>query len=146
MQPGKLGTSEVSYVVQICTISMKGRPYHEIFKYRVIRYSIIDIYIMHVHNKAKTYYGRYYDIQVEGRFEVSNITLSVDDDTIKKVRKIAIDKNTTLTAMVRDYLTSVAARDTQEKNEAIKKLRKSFKKFSRDIGQRKWSREDLHER
>jgi Family of unknown function (DUF6364) len=101
---------------------------------------------MHVHNKAKTYYGRYYDIQVEGRFEVSNITLSVDDDTIKKVRKIAIDKNTTLTAMVRDYLTSVAARDTQEKNEAIKKLRKSFKKFSRDIGQRKWSREDLHER
>ncbi len=77
---------------------------------------------------------------------MSNITLSVDDDTIKKVRKIAIDKNTTLTAMVRDYLTSVAARDTQEKNEAIKKLRKSFKKFSRDIGQRKWSREDLHER
>lgn len=77
---------------------------------------------------------------------MSNITLSVDDDVIKKVRKIAIDKNTTLTAMVRDYLTSVAARNTQEKNEAIKRLCKSFRKFSRDMGQRKWSREDLHER
>ena len=94
----------------------------------------IDIYIMHVHNKAKTYYGRYYDIQVEGRFEVSNITLSVDDDIIKKVRKIAIDKNTTLTAMVRDYLTSVAARDTQEKNEAIKKPAKLLQKIQQRHG------------
>ena len=40
-----------------------------------------------------------------------NITLSVDEKTIKKVRKIAIEKNTTLTAMVRDYLHNVAERD-----------------------------------
>ena len=75
-----------------------------------------------------------------------NITLSVDDEIIKKVRKIAIEKNTTLTAMVRDYLTSVAIRDAQEKNEAIKKLRKSFKTISRDMGRRKWTREALYER
>ena len=75
-----------------------------------------------------------------------NITLSVDDEIIKKVRKIAIEKNTTLTAMVRDYLSSVAIRDAQEKNEAIKKLQKSFKKMSNDMGRRKWSRENLHER
>ena len=53
---------------------------------------------------------------------MSNITLSVDDEIIKKVRKVAIEKNTTLTAMVRDYLTSVAIRDAQEKNEAINRL------------------------
>ena len=75
-----------------------------------------------------------------------NITLSVDDEIIKKVRKIAIEKNTTLTAMVRDYLSSVAIRDDQEKNEAIKKLRKSFKTISRDMGRRKWTREALYER
>ncbi len=57
---------------------------------------------------------------------MSNITLSVDDKIIKKVRKIAIDKNTTLTAMVRDFLISVTNRDAQQKNEVIKKLRKSF--------------------
>jgi hypothetical protein len=77
---------------------------------------------------------------------MSNITLSVDNEIIKKVRKIAIDKNTTLTAMVRDYLTSVAARDAQEKNEAIKKLRASFRTKSRDMGQWEWTREALHER
>ena len=75
-----------------------------------------------------------------------NITLSVDDEVIKKVRKIAIDKNTTLTAMVREFLTSVATWDAQEKNEAVKRLQKSFKKMSNDMGPRKWSRENLHER
>jgi len=75
-----------------------------------------------------------------------NITLSVDDEIIKKVRKIAIDKNSTLTAMVREFLTSVATRDAQEKNEAVKRLQKSFIKLSSDMGRRKWSRENLHER
>jgi hypothetical protein len=77
---------------------------------------------------------------------MSNITLSIDDEIIKKVRKIAIDKNTTLTAMVRDYLTSVAKRDAQEKKDAVRELRVSFKTFSRDMGQRKWTREVLYER
>jgi len=75
-----------------------------------------------------------------------NITLSVDDEIIKKVRKIAIDKNTTLTAMVRQFLTSVATLDAQEKNEAVKRIQKSFIKLSSDMGRRKWSRENLHER
>jgi len=77
---------------------------------------------------------------------VPNITLTVDDDTVKKVRKIAIDKNTTLTAMIREFLTSVAARDARMKDEALCKLHQSFKTISRDMGQRKWSRDDLHER
>jgi hypothetical protein len=83
---------------------------------------------------------------MEGGFSMPNITLSVDDDIVKKVRKIAIDKNTTLTAMIREFLVSVTARDAQLKNEAVRKLNKSFKTISRDMGQRKWSREDLHER
>lgn len=77
---------------------------------------------------------------------MSNITLSIEAEIIKKVRKIAIDKNTTLTAMVRNFLTSVANRNAQEKKEAIKKLRRSFKTLGSGMGQRKWTREALHER
>ena len=98
------------------------------------------------HNKAKTYYVNCIDTGLERKFAMSNITLSVDDEIIKKVRKIAIDRNTTLTAMVRDFLTSVATRDAQKKNEAIRKLRRSFNTISRDMGRRKWTREALHER
>ncbi len=77
---------------------------------------------------------------------MSNITLSVDEDTIKKVRKIAVDKNTTLTAMVREFLQSVADRDAVEKKQAIKELRKSFKGLSRDMGMRTWTRDELYGR
>jgi hypothetical protein len=77
---------------------------------------------------------------------VSNITLSVDEETIKKVRKIAVDKNTTLTAMVREYLQSVADSDGAEKKQVLKGLRKSFQGLSREMGPRAWTRDDLYER
>ena len=56
------------------------------------------------------------------------ITVSIDDELAEKVRKIAADKNTTLTAMVRDYFNSVAGIETPEidsvsEEEAVEKLR-----------------------
>ncbi len=77
---------------------------------------------------------------------MSNITLSVDDEIIKIVRKIAIDKNTTLTALIRDFLKSVAERDAVERELAIKELDKSFTALSRDMGKKSWIRAELHER
>lgn len=75
-----------------------------------------------------------------------NITLSVDEHTIKKVRKIAVDKGTTLTALVREYLQSVADSDVAEKKQAIDQLQNNFRNLSRDMGPRTWTRDDLHER
>ena len=75
-----------------------------------------------------------------------NITLSVDEEIVKKVRKIAVDKNTTLTAMIREFLQSIADSDAAEKKQAIKKLQQSFRDLSRDMGPRIWTRDDLYER
>ena len=75
-----------------------------------------------------------------------NITLSIDEEIMKKVRKIAIDKDTTLTTMVRDYLTWVANTDITTRREHVVKLRDSFRRVSRDMGRRNWTREDLHVR
>lgn len=75
-----------------------------------------------------------------------NITFSLDEETIKKVRKIALEKDTTLTALVRDFLYSVAKRDEQKKKTALKKFKGSFEILSRDMGSRKWTRESLYER
>ena len=77
---------------------------------------------------------------------MSNITLKVDDDIIQKVRKIAIDKNTTLTQMVRDYLELVAERDSNQKARTLQDLEGSFCELSRDMGKKNWKREDLYER
>lgn len=75
-----------------------------------------------------------------------NITLNVDEEIVKKVRKIAIDKDTTLTEMVRDYLAWVAKGDALERQQSIAALDESFEKLSRDMGPRNWSREDLYAR
>jgi len=77
---------------------------------------------------------------------MSNITLSVDDEIIVKVRKVAIDKNTTLTQMVRDFLASVAERNSAARMQAVRELEKSFENLSRDMGKRAWKREDLYDR
>jgi len=74
-----------------------------------------------------------------------NITLRVDEDVIKRVRRIAVDRNTTLTQMVRDYLVSIARMDSPEKLRAVRQLEGTFRKYSRDMGKRNWTREALYE-
>ena len=74
------------------------------------------------------------------------ITVNIDEEIVRKVRKIAIDKDTTLTAMVRDYLTSVAGRDAAARKADAAKLMETLEKVSRDMGPRTWTREDLYDR
>ena len=87
----------------------------------------------------------YYVDDDHGGWEV-NITLSIDEEIVKKVRKIAVDKDTTLTAMVRDYLTSVAESDAAARQELVAKFRESVERYSRDMGPRTWTRDDLYDR
>lgn len=75
-----------------------------------------------------------------------NITLSVDAEVIRKVRRVALDHNTTLTAMVRSYLVSVADSGPAELESRAAQLRRSFTTHSAPRGPRAWHRGDLHER
>lgn len=74
------------------------------------------------------------------------ITVNIDEEIVRKVRKIAIDKDTTLTAMVRDYLTAIAGSDAVARKADANKLMETFEKVSRDVGPRTWTREDLYDR
>ena len=75
-----------------------------------------------------------------------NITLDIDEDVVKKVRKIASDKDTTLSGMVNDYLTGLARDDAEARQERVLLLEDSFRRISRDMGACEWKREDLHVR
>ena len=77
---------------------------------------------------------------------MQNITLSVDEKIVKKVRMLALQKDTTLTAMVRGYLADLASSYNSEQQSAAKNLEATFNKYSRILGERSWSREDIHER
>ena len=77
-----------------------------------------------------------------------NITLSLDDKLVKEVRKIAVERDTTLTGLVRDYLEKLAMEDAAlgRKRRERETLERSFAQFRIKVGKRNWKREDLHER
>ena len=77
---------------------------------------------------------------------MSNITMTLDDEVIKKVKKIAVEKNTTLTGLVRDYLTRIARREDQRTEEAITQLTKIMSNPDLKVGEITWTRDELHER
>lgn len=77
-----------------------------------------------------------------------NITLSIDDKLVKEVRKIAVERDTTLTGLVRDYLEKLAQEDVssgrrQREHEA---LERTFNSIQFELGSHDWKREDLYER
>ena len=76
---------------------------------------------------------------------MANITLKVDDEIIKKVRKVAIDENSTMTAMIRKYLQSIADRESPEIERKIALLEKNFHYLERNMRKRTWSRDDLYD-
>lgn len=77
-----------------------------------------------------------------------NVTLSLDEALVKRLRKIAVDRDTTLTGMIRDYLERVVTEEAssprmRRQQEA---LERTFEQFQLKIGKRTWKRADLYAR
>ena len=75
-----------------------------------------------------------------------NITLDIDDEVVRRVRRVASDRRTTLSAMVSDYLASVIESDAAARREHAAKFRETADRLSRDMGPRTWTRDDLYDR
>jgi hypothetical protein len=77
-----------------------------------------------------------------------NITLSIDEELVKQVRKIAIEHDTTLTGLVRTYLRELAAEHAKSgrTRRDLEALERSFEQLQIRMGKRTWRREDLYER
>jgi Family of unknown function (DUF6364) len=76
---------------------------------------------------------------------MKNITLSVDEDVLAAVRRHAAEHNSTVNALVREYLTNLAAHSDRA-TRARARLRQLSQKSKGSLGRKTWSREELHER
>ena len=76
---------------------------------------------------------------------VKNITLSVDEDVLMAVRRHAAERNSTVNALVREYLTNLATHESRA-TRARARLRQLSKQSQGKLGKKTWSREDLHDR
>jgi predicted transcriptional regulator len=76
---------------------------------------------------------------------MTNITLAIEEDLVKKVRKLALERNTSLTALVRETLRQLATREDFRTEERVAELKACFEQTPVQVGEKTWSREDLHE-
>lgn len=76
---------------------------------------------------------------------MKNITLAIDDALLERARLHAAQRGTTVNALVRDFLRQVASQDDRIA-QARADIRAMAGKSRLEIGERGWSRGDLHER
>ena len=76
---------------------------------------------------------------------MKNITLSVDENVLAAVRRYAVERNTTVNALVREYLTGLAAHEDRAKR-ARARLRQLSAQSQGRLGRKTWTREELHDR
>jgi hypothetical protein len=77
---------------------------------------------------------------------MKNITMSIDENLLKKARKVAIDKNRSLTSLIKKYLEHIVETEESKKNNTARELQRLFNRSKAIVGDKKWSREELHER
>ena len=74
-----------------------------------------------------------------------NVTLVVDEDLLLAARKVALDQRTSVNQLVREYLAALVEEPSRRRL-ARARLRKAFETGLVDVGNRNWSRDDLHDR
>lgn len=76
---------------------------------------------------------------------MANLTITVDDDLLKKARMRALAQGTSVNAVLREYLEAYTG-IKQTRSEAIEDLLALSQKVTSRRGGRSWSRDELHER
>ena len=76
---------------------------------------------------------------------MKNITLSIDEHTLESVRQYAASRQSSVNALVREYLTRLAETEDQA-SRALSRMRELSEESTASIGPKNWRRSDLHDR
>lgn len=74
-----------------------------------------------------------------------NLTMSLDEELLRKARIACQKRNTTLTKFVRSQLEDLVHHD-EEYQEAMERILDLIEKRPLRVGKKTWSRDELHER
>ncbi|MBS0155801.1 MAG: hypothetical protein JSS38_14490 [Nitrospira sp.] len=76
---------------------------------------------------------------------MANLTIVIEEGTLKRARMRALEEGTSVNAVVRDYLADYAGMNAK-KERAINDLLRLSQRAKTKRGNRRWVREDLHQR
>ena len=77
---------------------------------------------------------------------MTNITLAIDTETVEKARRVALGRDTTLTAMVIEFLEHVAEDQDTHQHQEVAVLRDRLARYRVRSGIVRWTRDELHQR
>ncbi len=77
---------------------------------------------------------------------MANVTISIDDDVLKRAKKIAIDRDTSFNGLVREYIESLVAREQRRRELRIEELDRLLEESTAIVGPVTWTGDELHER
>jgi hypothetical protein len=75
---------------------------------------------------------------------MKKITLAIDEAVLAAVRRHAAERNSTVNALIREYLLNLAAHYQAQKARA--RLRQLSRQSRASLGPKTWTREELHDR
>lgn len=76
---------------------------------------------------------------------MTNVTLSIDEENLRQARILALQKGTSLNALIREFVKDYIAGHKQYQQVTGRILRQA-EQSPYSSGGRKWTREELHER
>ncbi len=76
---------------------------------------------------------------------MSNITLKIEEELLKKARELALQRKTSINAIVREKLEEFVSSDLN-REATLKGLEAFFQRTKAGIGKRTWTRDEIHER
>jgi len=79
---------------------------------------------------------------------MANLTISINDEVLKRARIRALEENSSVNAVLGKYLEEYAQADElrRRRQEALKSLLELANRCQVGRGEKRWNRDDLHER
>lgn len=76
---------------------------------------------------------------------MKNVTLSLDEATLRDARRIAAERSTSVNALIREFLDQLTARESRA-HKARQRIVKLSRRSQAGRGTSTWTRDDLHAR
>ncbi len=76
---------------------------------------------------------------------MANLTITIDEETLKKARIRALEQNTSVNRILREYL-EVYAGARREQNDSVNRILALSNASASRRGKGQWRRDDLHKR
>ena len=77
---------------------------------------------------------------------MANLTLALDDELLRQARRVAVMRDTTLNALVREYLTELVHRQNYDVEKLVHDLEAIYARTSVRKGTSAWTRVEIHDR